>query len=159
MKKWISALALFAMPFMASADEAPAQEIEKTFTMIKPDALSQDHIHDILGFYAQKGLRIIQTKRMQLTREEAEQFYAAHKEQPFFEQLITFITSGPVLAVELEGPNAVAITREVMGDKDPSIAGEGTIRHTFGESITCNAVHGSDSHESAVRELSFFFGQ
>jgi nucleoside-diphosphate kinase len=158
MKNWIRALTLLALPFALSAEEESVQ-IEKTFTLIKPNAVEHDQIHEILGCFAKEDLRIVQTKRMKLTKEEAELFYSEHKDKPFFDDMISFITSGPVLAVELEGQDAVAKTRRIMGATDPELAAEGTIRKMFGESLTANAVHGSDSYESAARELQLFFGE
>jgi len=131
--------------------------VEKTFSIIKPNAVIKNAIGEIITRFESKGLRISAAKLTHLTREKAEGFYIEHKERPFFESLVHFMTSGPVLLLVLEGENAIAANREIMGATDPAKAADGTIRKDFADSIEANAVHGSDSPESAEREISYFF--
>lgn len=131
--------------------------IEKTFSIIKPNATADNNIGNIIGIFESKGLRIAAAKFTQLTKEKAEGFYIEHKERPFFGELVDFMTSGPVMLMCLEGENAVAANREIMGATNPAEAAEGTIRKLYAKSIGENAVHGSDSPESAERELAYFF--
>ena len=131
--------------------------IERTFSIIKPDATARNLTGAINAMIEQAGLRIIAQKRVRITREQAETFYAVHRERPFFGELVSFMISGPVVVQVLEGDNAVARNREVMGATNPSNADEGTIRKTFAESIEANSVHGSDSAENAQIEIDFFF--
>jgi nucleoside-diphosphate kinase len=131
--------------------------IERTLSIIKPDATRRNLTDKINARFAQAGLRVIKDKRLQLSREQAEKFYAVHKGRPFFDDLVKFMTSGPVVAQVLEGENAVARNREVMGATDPAKAAPGTIRKDFAESIEANSVHGSDSIETARAEIAFFF--
>lgn len=131
--------------------------IEKTFSIIKPNAVKKNVIGKIITKFEEKGLLIAAAKFTKLTREKAEGFYIEHKDRPFFNSLVQFMTSGPVLLMCLEGENAVEKNREIMGATDPAKAAEGTLRKLFAESIEANAVHGSDSMKSAERELAYFF--
>ena len=130
---------------------------EQTLSIIKPDAVKKNHIGQILSRFEKAGLKIVAVTMKQLTQAEAEKFYAVHKERSFFSDLVTFITSGPVLISTLEGENAIAKNRELMGATNPKEAAPGTIRADFAESIEANAVHGSDSAETAKVEVAFFF--
>ncbi len=132
---------------------------ERTFSIIKPDATRRNLTGKINAMLEEGGLRIVAQKRVLLTRAQAEGFYAVHKERPFFNDLCTFMTSGPVVVQVLEGENAVARNREIMGATDPSKADEGTIRKTFAESIEANSAHGSDSQENAAIEIAYFFAE
>jgi nucleoside-diphosphate kinase len=131
--------------------------IERTLSIIKPDATRRNLTGRINAKFEERGLRIVAQKRLRLTKEMAEAFYEVHKERPFFRDLVTFMTSGPVVVQALEGENAVAVNREIMGATNPANAAPGTIRKEFAESIEANSVHGSDSLENAKREVSFFF--
>jgi nucleoside-diphosphate kinase len=131
--------------------------IERTLSIIKPDAVAKNHIGDIIGRFEKGGLRVVAAKMMRLSKHQAEQFYAIHKERPFFAALVGFMCSGPVLVQVLEGENAVLRNREIMGATNPKDAAKGTIRADFAESIDHNAVHGSDSLDNAKTEVSFFF--
>ncbi len=133
--------------------------MEQTLSIIKPDAVKKGVIGKILDRFESNGLRIATTKKLQLTKEDAAAFYDVHKERPFFGELVEFMTSGPVVVSVLEGENAVAKNRELMGATDPKEAEAGTIRADFAESIDANAVHGSDSLENAAKEIAFFFAQ
>ena len=131
--------------------------VERTLSIIKPDAVSKNHIGDIYARFEKAGLKIIAARMKHMTPGEAEGFYAVHKERPFFKDLVRFMTSGPVMVSVLEGNNAVAKHREIMGATDPKKAEKGTIRADFAKSIDENAVHGSDSLENAKVEISYFF--
>jgi nucleoside-diphosphate kinase len=131
--------------------------VERTLSIIKPDAVKKNAIGQILARFEKAGLRIVAARLMHLSRAEAEGFYAVHKERPFFVDLVRFMTSGPVLVQVLEGENAVAKNRELMGATDPIKAAKGTIRADFADSIDANAVHGSDSAENARTEVEYFF--
>lgn len=131
--------------------------IERTFSMIKPNAVEKNVMGAIISRFEQKGLRIAAAKMTRLSREKAEGFYIEHKDRPFFQSLIHFISSGPVLLMVLEGEQAVAMNREIMGATDPAKAAPGTLRKDFADSIEANAVHGSDSVKSAEREIAYFF--
>jgi nucleoside-diphosphate kinase len=131
--------------------------VERTLSIIKPDAVGKNHIGDIYNRFEAAGLKIIAARMKHMTPGEAEGFYAVHKERPFFKDLVRFMTSGPVMVSVLEGPNAVAKHREIMGATDPKKAEKGTIRADFARSIDENAVHGSDSLENARNEISYFF--
>jgi len=133
--------------------------MERTLSIIKPDAVAKGVIGKILDRFESNGLRIAATKKVQLTREDAEAFYAVHKERPFFNDLVDFMVSGPVVVSVLEGENAVAKNRELMGATNPKEAAAGTIRADFAENIDANAVHGSDSLENAEIEIAFFFAK
>ena len=131
--------------------------IERTFSIIKPDATRRNLTGAINALIEKSGLRIVAQKRMHMTTAQAETFYGVHKERPFFRDLVTFMTSGPVVVQVLEGENAIAKYREVMGATNPANAAPGTIRKEFAESIEANSVHGSDSEENAATEIAFFF--
>ncbi len=131
--------------------------IERTLSIIKPDAVAKNVIGQIEGRFEAAGLKIVAMKMLQLDDELAGGFYAEHKERPFYGDLVGFMTSGPVVVQVLEGENAIAKNRELMGATNPQEAAEGTIRADFAESIDANAVHGSDSSESAAREVAYFF--
>lgn len=131
--------------------------VQRTYSMIKPDAVAAGQIGEILAVLEHAGFRIVGMRMRQLTKEEAEGFYAVHKERPFFPDLIRFITEGPVVTLALEREDAVAKLREVMGATNPANAAEGTIRKRFAESIERNCIHGSDSPENAAIELAYFF--
>ncbi|EGY52848.1 nucleoside-diphosphate kinase [Neisseria shayeganii] len=131
--------------------------IERTISIIKPDAVAKNVIGQIYSRFENNGLKIVAAKMKHLSQAEAEGFYAVHKERPFFGELVKFMTSGPVMIQVLEGENAVAKNRELMGATNPKEAAAGTIRADFAESIDANAVHGSDSLENAVIEIAFFF--
>jgi nucleoside-diphosphate kinase len=130
---------------------------ERTLSILKPDATARNLTGAINAVIEESGLRIVAQKRIWLSDGQAEGFYAVHKERPFFRDLVSFMTSGPVVVQVLEGDNAVARYREVMGATNPANAAEGTIRKRFAESIEANSVHGSDSLENAAREIAFFF--
>src|SRR3712207_602249 len=131
--------------------------LERTFSIIKPDATDRNLTGAINAVIEGAGLRIVAQKRIRMTREQAEEFYAVHRERPFFGELVEFMTSGPVVVQVLEGPNAVARYREVMGATNPAQAAEGTIRKLYAESVGENSVHGSDSPENARIEIEQFF--
>ncbi len=131
--------------------------VERTLSIIKPDAVAKNVIGEIYTRFEQAGLKIIASKMLHLDEEKAGGFYAEHKERPFFPDLIAFMTSGPVVVQVLEGENAVALHRDLMGATNPKEAAAGTIRADFAQSIDENAVHGSDSTNSAAREVSYFF--
>jgi len=133
--------------------------MEQTLSIIKPDAVAKGVVGQILARFEAADLRIAATKKTRLSRVDAENFYAIHKERPFFNDLVEFMISGPVVVSVLEGENAVARHRELMGATDPKEAAPGTIRADFAESIDANAVHGSDSLENAKIEINFFFAQ
>ncbi len=133
--------------------------IERTLSIIKPDATRRNLTGAIIDRLERAGLRVVAQKRLRLSREQAESFYAVHRERPFFDSLCSFMTSGPVVVQVLEGENAIARNREVMGATDPAQAEPGTIRKDFAENIEANSVHGSDSTETAVREIAFFFSE
>lgn len=130
---------------------------ERTFSIIKPDATKRNITGKIVDRLEEAGLRVVASKRIHMTREQAEGFYAVHKERPFFNDLCSFMTSGPVVVQVLEGENAIAKNREVMGATNPKEAAPGTIRADFAESIEANSVHGSDSPDTAAEEIKFFF--
>ncbi len=131
--------------------------VEQTLSIVKPDAVGKNHIGEIFARFEKAGLKIVALKMLQLTREEAEGFYAEHKGRPFFEGLVEFMTSGPVCVQVLSGENAIALNRELMGATDPQKAAPGTIRADFATAVSTNAVHGSDSPTSAAREIAYFF--
>jgi nucleoside-diphosphate kinase len=133
--------------------------MERTLSIIKPDAVAKNVVGQILARFESAGLRIAATKKIQLSRADAEAFYAVHAERPFFGELVEFMVSGPVVVTVLEGENAMAKNRELMGATNPKEAAAGTIRADFAESIDANAVHGSDSLENAEIEINFFFAQ
>jgi len=131
--------------------------VERTLSIIKPDATRRNLTGQIAARFEAAGLRIVAQKRLHLTQGQAEAFYAVHKERPFFADLCSFMTSGPVVVQVLEGENAIAKNREVMGATNPANADPGTIRADFAESIEANSVHGSDAPETAAQEIAFFF--
>lgn len=131
--------------------------IERTLSIIKPDAVAKNVIGEIISRFEKAGLQVVAAKMLQLSQEQAEGFYAEHKERPFFGDLVGFMTSGPVVVQVLEGENAIAKNRELMGATNPQEAAAGTIRADFAQSIDANAVHGSDSTTSAAREVAYFF--
>lgn len=131
--------------------------MEQTLSIIKPDAVQKNVIGKIVDRFESNGLRIVAMKKIRLSRCDAKEFYAVHKERPFFNDLVDFMVSGPVVVMVLEGLNAVAKNRELMGATNPKEAAPGTIRADFADSIDANAVHGSDSLENAKREVAFFF--
>jgi len=132
---------------------------ERTFSIIKPDATRRNLTGKINAKFEEKGLRIVAQKRLHLTQEVAERFYAVHKDRPFFRDLVKFMVSGPVVVQVLEGNDAVALNRKTMGATNPANADPGTIRKEFAESIEANSVHGSDSQENAKNEIAFFFSE
>ena len=131
---------------------------ERTLSIIKPDAVAKNVIGEIYSTFEKAGLNIVAARMMHLSAEQAGEFYAVHKERPFYNDLVKFMTSGPVMVQVLEGENAVLAHRDVMGDTNPAEAAEGTIRQRFASSIDENAVHGSDATETAAVEIAFFFG-
>ena len=133
--------------------------VERTFSIIKPDATRRNLTGKINARFEEKGLRIVAQRRIWMSRQQAEQFYGVHKARPFFNDLCTFMTSGPVVVQVLEGENAIAKNREIMGATNPANAAPGTIRKDFAESIEANSVHGSDSPENAAQEIAFFFAE
>ncbi|MDD3499000.1 MAG: nucleoside-diphosphate kinase [Sulfurovum sp.] len=133
--------------------------MERTLSIIKPDAVAKNVVGQILSRFEEAGLRIAATKKTRLSRVDAEAFYAVHKDRPFFGELVEFMISGPVVVSVLEGENAMAKNRDLMGATNPKEAAPGTIRADFADSIDANAVHGSDSLENAEIEINFFFAQ
>ena len=131
--------------------------VTRTFSIIKPDATRRNLTGAVTKMLEEAGLRVVASKRIHMTRDQAEGFYGVHRERPFFNDLCTFMTSGPVVVQVLEGDNAVQRNRDVMGATNPANADDGTIRKTYAESIEANSVHGSDSHENAKIEIDFFF--
>lgn len=131
--------------------------VEQTLSIIKPDAVSKNHIGEIIARFEKAGLSVVAQRMMLLSRTQAEGFYAEHKGRPFFDGLVDFMTSGPVVVQVLSGENAILANRELMGATDPAKAAPGTIRADFAEAIDRNAVHGSDSPASAAREVAYFF--
>jgi nucleoside-diphosphate kinase len=130
---------------------------ERTLSIIKPDATGKNHIGSIINRFEMKGLQVVGAKMLHLDKKKAEDFYNVHKERPFYKDLVSFMTTGPVLVLVLEGKNAIAANRDIMGATDPKKAADGTIRKDFAVSIDENAVHGSDSAENAQIEIAFFF--
>lgn len=131
--------------------------VQRTFSIIKPDAVAKNVVGEITTRFEKAGLRVVASKMVQLSEREAGGFYAEHKERPFYADLVSFMTSGPVIVQVLEGEDAIAKNRELMGATNPKEAAAGTIRADFAESIDENAVHGSDSEAAAAREIAFFF--
>ncbi|MEO1192159.1 MAG: nucleoside-diphosphate kinase [Pseudomonadota bacterium] len=131
--------------------------VERTLSIIKPDATRRNLTGQIIARFEEAGLRVVAQKRLHLTKEQAEGFYAVHRERPFFNDLCAFMTSGPVVVQVLEGESAIAKNREVMGATNPANADAGTIRADFAESIEANSVHGSDAPETAAQEIAYFF--
>lgn len=133
--------------------------VERTLSIIKPDAVAKNVIGKIYSRFEDAGLKIVAAKMLHLDRAQAEGFYAVHRERPFFEDLVAFMTSGPVMVQVLEADNAIALNRKIMGATNPAEADAGTIRADFAESIQANAVHGSDGPDTAAAEIAYFFGQ
>ncbi len=131
--------------------------LERTFSIIKPDATKRNLTGKIIDRFESNGLRIVASKRIHMTRDQAGEFYGVHKERPFYNDLVDFMISGPVVVQVLEGENAIAKNREIMGATNPAEADAGTIRKDFAESIDANSVHGSDAPETAAEEIKFFF--
>ena len=153
-KAFISAFVLTAtVMFSMSVDAA----IENTLAVIKPDAVADNHIGEILAKYESNGLKIAALKMVKISKNDANRFYAVHKDRPFYDELTTFISSGPIVAIVLQGDNAIAKNREIMGTTDPKNAAKGTIRADYAKSVGENAIHGSDSPAAAKVEIDFFF--
>ncbi|HWP94507.1 MAG TPA: nucleoside-diphosphate kinase [Gammaproteobacteria bacterium] len=133
--------------------------IERTLSIVKPDGVARNIIGEIYSRFEKAGLRIVAAKMLHLTRAQAEAFYAVHRERPFFKPLVEFMISGPVMVQVLEGENAIAKNRDIMGATDPKKAAPGTIRADFAQTIDENVVHGSDGPETARQEIAFFFGE
>ncbi|NOR40867.1 MAG: nucleoside-diphosphate kinase [Gammaproteobacteria bacterium] len=133
--------------------------IEQTFSIIKPDAVAKNAIGDIVSRFEKNGLRVVASKMLHLSKEQAEGFYAVHKERPFYNDLVSFMISGPVVVQVLEGENAISKNRELMGATNPADADPGTIRADLATTVDENAVHGSDAPETAAEEIKFFFGE
>ena len=131
--------------------------VERTLSIIKPDAVAKNFIGEINRRFEKGGLQIVAAKMIHLTQKQAQEFYAVHKDRPFFNGLVKFMSSGPVMTQVLEGENAIALNREIMGATNPKEAAPGTIRADFAESIDHNAVHGSDAADTAAQEIAFFF--
>jgi len=133
--------------------------LERTLSIVKPDGVRKNLIGEVYRRFEKGGLRIVGARMMQLSSSQAERFYAVHRERPFYRDLVKYMTSGPVVVQVLEGDNAIAKNREIMGATDPKKAAPGTIRADLAESIEQNVVHGSDAADTAAREISFFFGE
>jgi nucleoside-diphosphate kinase len=133
--------------------------IEQTFSIIKPDAVAKNVIGEIVSRFEKNGLKIVASRMLHLSKEQAEGFYAVHKERPFYNDLVSFMLSGPVVVQVLEGENAISKNRELMGATNPAEAAPGTIRADFATTVDENAVHGSDAPETAAEEIKFFFGE
>lgn len=133
--------------------------VERTFSIVKPDAVAKNVIGEIYSRFEKGGLRIVASKMLHLTRDQAEGFYAVHRERPFFKDLVEFMISGPVMVQVLEGEDAIAKNRELMGATNPADADAGTIRADFASTVDENAVHGSDAPETAAQEIAYFFGE
>ena len=131
--------------------------MERTFSIIKPDATARNLTGKIIDRFESNGLRVVASKRIHMSREQAAGFYVVHKDRPFYDDLVAFMSSGPVVVQVLEGENAIAKNREIMGATNPAEAAEGTIRKDFAQSIDANSVHGSDAPETAAQEIKFFF--
>src|SRR5687768_246182 len=143
--------------FLIYQGELQSMAVERTLSIIKPDAVQKNVIGQIIARFESAGLRVIAARMTHLARKEAEGFYAVHRERPFFRDLVEFMISGPVFVQVLEGENAIALNRELMGATDPKKAARGTIRADFADSIDANAVHGSDGPDTARKEIAFFF--
>lgn len=158
MMKYIASIFAVLMALLTVQCKAEQNSnIQQTLSIIKPDAVAGNHIGDIIARFEKKDLRIAGIKMLHLTKQQAEEFYAVHKDRPFFPALVEFMSSKPVVIMVLEGNDAVAKNREIMGATNPKDAAEGTIRKDFAASISENAVHGSDSVENAKIEIAFFF--
>ncbi len=137
--------------------QASTKTLEQTLSIIKPDAVGQNMIGNIIEYFEREGLNVVAAKMLHLTESQAKSFYAVHKDRPFFQELVDFMISGPILVMVLEGEDAIARNRQIMGETDPTKAKPGTVRADFATSIERNAVHGSDSLETAKTEIAFFF--
>lgn len=158
MKTLYSLLTLLLAQFgLCAAEASPAAPVEYTLSIIKPDAVADNHIGEIIARFEKAGLKIAALKMIRFDKEQAETFYAVHKERPFFKDLVEFMQTGPVVVMVLAGPDAIAKNRTIMGATDPKKAASGTIRADFAKSVQKNAVHGSDSAESAKVEINYFF--
>ncbi|WP_363315392.1 nucleoside-diphosphate kinase [Thermosulfurimonas sp.] len=133
--------------------------MERTLALVKPDGVSRNLIGEVLRFFEQAGLKIIAMKMLRLSKKEAQEFYNVHRDKPFYDSLTDYMSSGPIVALVLEGENAISRCREIMGATNPAEAAEGTIRKSLGLDKEKNTVHGSDSPESAAREIAFFFSE
>ncbi len=133
--------------------------MERTLSIIKPDGVQRNLVGNIVGRFESAGLRIVGMKRLWLTKKEAEAFYAVHKERPFFDSLTSYMSSGPVVVMVLEGPDVIQRNREIMGATNPAQAAAGTIRRDYGLDVEKNTVHGSDAPETAAKEIAFFFSE
>ncbi|ROR01493.1 nucleoside-diphosphate kinase [Desulfosoma caldarium] len=133
--------------------------MERTLSIIKPDGVQRNLVGTIVGRFESEGFRIAGMKRLWLSKKEAEAFYAMHKDRPFFDSLTSYMSSGPVVVMVLEGPNAIQRNRDIMGDTNPAQAAEGTIRKEYGLDVEKNTVHGSDKPETAAKEIAFFFSE
>ena len=133
--------------------------MERTLSIIKPDAVAKNLTGAINKIFEEEGLRIVAQKRIQFTKNKAQEFYAVHKKRPFYDDLCVFMSSGPIVVQILEGKDAITLNRKIMGSTDPSQAENGTIRALYGKSIDCNAIHGSDSSETADQEISMLFNE
>jgi nucleoside-diphosphate kinase len=153
----ISILSLILLSFTNPLYKENNMNIEQTLSIIKPDAVKKNHIGAILSHYEKANLKIVATRMIHLSTEDAKKFYAIHQGRPFYDELVEFMTSGPVVVSVLEGPNAVLKNREIMGATDPKKAEKGTIRAEFADNVGENAVHGSDSLDNAKIEIEFFF--
>lgn len=159
----LAALSIIALYYLSKKStccgdcHAHPHHIERTFAMIKPDAVAAGKTDEIVQAIKDRGFTIVAQRELTLDKDTAEKFYAAHAHKPFYKELVDFMTSGPVVVLALEKENAIADWRELMGTTNPGQAAEGTLRKTYGTDITHNAVHGSDSHESAEQELKLFF--
>lgn len=154
-------LPVFCFSIVSLFGEETSKDIsltsEKTLSIVKPDAVAKNQIGNILSRFEKNGLKIVAAKMVHLSQKDAEAFYEVHKEKPFYNDLVKFMSSGPIMVTVLEGESAIAKNREIMGATNPKNAKEGTIRKDFAESIDKNAVHGSDSPDTAKKEISFFF--
>ena len=133
--------------------------IEKTLSIVKPDAVERNLESKIKSFFEQKNLKILKSKKVQISKEEAEEFYKIHQTKPFYDKLCNYLSSGPIIVMILEGENSISKNREIMGATDPLKAKEGTLRKIYGVSIDKNSVHGSDSLDNATKEIDFFFNK
>jgi nucleoside-diphosphate kinase len=143
--------------FAADAKNDKLPPHEYSLTLVKPDAVASNHVGDVVARFEKGGLCVAAARMTKLTKQQAESFYAVHKDRPFYPDLVTYMSSGPIVAIVLEGTDTVAKARAIMGATDPKKAAAGTIRADFGQSVQQNAVHGSDSIENAKKEIAFFF--
>jgi nucleoside-diphosphate kinase len=155
----VSVLILSSSSLSASSCGCETPPVQKTLSIIKPDAVAENHIGEISARFEKEGLKVIAAKMVRLTPEKAAAFYAEHKERPFYSSLVAFMTSGPIFVQVLEGQDAIAKNREIMGSTNPSLAKPGTLRALYASSVEKNAVHGSDSKSSAAKEIDFFFAR